>query len=60
MEVFRDKQGFGQKQKDEGKEEVEEGAAENEDLENSDENGSSTAAARGLVAEAVEETAGKD
>lgn len=60
VEVFRDKQGVGQKQKDEGKEEVEEGAAENEDLENGDENGSSAAAARGLAAEAVEETAGRD
>ncbi|XP_070841483.1 RNA cytosine C(5)-methyltransferase NSUN2 [Chaetodon trifascialis] len=49
VEVFRDKQGLGQKQRDEGKEEVEkdaeeEGAVENEaemDLENGDENGSS-------------------
>lgn len=49
VEVFRDKQGLGQKQGDEGKEEVEkdaeeEGAAENEaelDLENGDKNGSS-------------------
>ncbi|XP_076611468.1 RNA cytosine C(5)-methyltransferase NSUN2 [Chaetodon auriga] len=49
VEVFRDKQGLGQKQRDEDKEEVEkdaeeEGAAENEaelDLENGDENGSS-------------------
>lgn len=48
MEVFRDKQGLGQKQRDEGKEEVEknaeqERAAEKEeemDLENSVENGS--------------------
>ncbi|XP_036948231.1 RNA cytosine C(5)-methyltransferase NSUN2 [Acanthopagrus latus] len=47
VEVFRDKQGLGQKQRDEGKGE-EEGAAENEaelDLENSDENGSSQAKA---------------
>ncbi|XP_035537074.1 RNA cytosine C(5)-methyltransferase NSUN2 [Morone saxatilis] len=53
VEVFRDKQGLGQKQKDGGKEEVEdevekdteeEGAAENEgelDMENGDKNGSS-------------------
>uniref|UniRef100_A0A8P4GA84 tRNA (cytosine(34)-C(5))-methyltransferase n=1 Tax=Dicentrarchus labrax TaxID=13489 RepID=A0A8P4GA84_DICLA len=53
VEVFRDKQGLGQKQKDEGKEEVEdevekdteeEGAVENEgelDMENGDKNGSS-------------------
>lgn len=47
VEVFRDKQGLGQKQRDEGKGE-EEGAAENEaelDLENGDENGSSQAKA---------------
>nr|XP_046272886.1 RNA cytosine C(5)-methyltransferase NSUN2 [Scatophagus argus] len=49
VEVFRDKQGLGQKQKDDSKEEVEkdaeeEGVAENEaelDFENGDENGSS-------------------
>ncbi|CAK6961032.1 RNA cytosine C(5)-methyltransferase NSUN2 [Scomber scombrus] len=47
VEVFREKQGVGQKQKDgqkEGKEEVEDGAMENEgelDLENGDKNGSS-------------------
>uniref|UniRef100_A0A671UYP0 tRNA (cytosine(34)-C(5))-methyltransferase n=1 Tax=Sparus aurata TaxID=8175 RepID=A0A671UYP0_SPAAU len=47
VEVFRDKQGLGHKQRDEGKGE-EEGAAENEaelDLENGDENGSSQAKA---------------
>lgn len=47
VEVFRDKQGFGQKQRNEGKEvekdAKEEGAVENEemDLENGDENRSS-------------------
>lgn len=48
VEVFRDKQGLGQKQREEGKEELEKDAAEevaveNEemDLENGDKNGSS-------------------